>query len=1370
MRLLVLAHFTLLTTTVLSQVPYQHFEARHVHPVALTPDGNKLLAVNSPAARLSVFDATTMSLVAEIPVGLEPVTVRARTNDEAWVVNEVSDTVTVISLTSHSVIATLRVGDEPGDVVFTSGKAFVSCSRAGTIRVFDAATRADLGTITLTGDYPRALCVSHDGSKVYAAFLFSGNNTTILPRTQAPPQPPPSNPSLPPPPQTALIVPSQDSRITYDVLDHDVAEIDVASQTVTHYHSDLGTHLFALAMRPGTPELWVTNTESHNLIATEPALNGVFATNRLSRLTLGSGIDTFDLSAHAQPSGIVFEAAGGSAWICAFGSDRIARVNTSTGAVETSVDIRTGDPDSKFMRGPRGLALNEADGKLFVLNKLANTISVIDTATASVMAEVETGTHDPMPLEVKQGRGYLFDARLSGNGTVSCATCHLDADRDGLAWDLGNPAGSMVTTMGANEVIHDSRPRSRHSHPMKGPMVTQTLRDIGDGAPFHWRGDKPTIQSFNSTFENLMGGELQTAEDMDLLAAYIKSLTNHPNPNRNLDRTLPSTFGGGNPIRGRDLFNQHVNHCSLCHTLPRGSNNVLDLPHEAGRNQPIKNPSLRHVYQKQLFNPTPGGTSVSGFGMLMDGTGFQMPTVHPYVLDDLTTTADFADMKAFMLCFDTGVGKAVGHSVTVDSSNRTQAAVLADIALLEARDVAGDCDLIVRGKLAGVERDLLFASSAYKLDKAADGTLNRTALLNALSAGDSLTFLGVLPGLGGILSIDQDGDGALDGDEVSGSPVILQHPKDAISTPGGSVTFSVIVKGSGLTYAWRRNGSSFGAPNAASISVTASASGSYDVTVSNAQGSANSRVAALTVRSAPVITQQPTSKVVTPGTVGTIGVTASGAPLTYQWYKNGEVLIGATAATLVFNNAQNADTGTYTVRISNGAGSVMSLPATLDVPVPPVVHPLNLNDARVGENYSKQVTASNNPTRFSITGLPPGLSASTAGLITGRPTKSGPATVRVVASNAAGNSLAVEDEMEVFDLAAGTVGSYTGWIARHQGFNGGLGGSISVKVLANGTFTGTVQLGTTRHPISGSLQPSGITVDSTGSASITRLGQGLTVGFTVRPASKSLDGSVTDGSIHAHFSARQPGVFTTGLHTFAMLVKPAQRGDDSVPQGYSIGRYTVSSKGSASGTITLADGTKSTFSGPVEEGGLVSVFKLLYANSGSVLGSLGISPGISWYKKPQSSTSKTKSYKAGFPVLDLDVVCAPYSPPVGIVMGLQPGPGNARMSFFGGGAPSPATRLDLTTIELGTGSKVVAKIMAPNPGVVSLTVTPLNGGFDGSFLLLDADTTVVPNKPVTRIGRFTGVIVGNKGYAFYQLPELPPGIRVLSGSATLEGN
>ena len=127
-----------------------NWESPHVHPLELTPNGTRLLAINTPDARLEVFDTTGPRLVKlhDVPVGLDPVSVRARTNDEVRVVNHVSDSVSVISLSTANVIATFKTDDEPADVVFAGSpqRAFVSCSQVNTIQVFDFGAAPD-GTL-----------------------------------------------------------------------------------------------------------------------------------------------------------------------------------------------------------------------------------------------------------------------------------------------------------------------------------------------------------------------------------------------------------------------------------------------------------------------------------------------------------------------------------------------------------------------------------------------------------------------------------------------------------------------------------------------------------------------------------------------------------------------------------------------------------------------------------------------------------------------------------------------------------------------------------------------------------------------------------------------------------------------------------------------------------------------------------------------------------------------------------------------------------------------------------------------------------------------------------------------------------------------
>ncbi len=99
---------------------FVNWESPHVSPIDLTPDGSLLLAVNTADNRLEVFTVSVSGLVAlgSVPVGLDPVSVRARTNTEAWVVNHISDTVSIVDLVTMNVTGTLYPGDEPADVVF----------------------------------------------------------------------------------------------------------------------------------------------------------------------------------------------------------------------------------------------------------------------------------------------------------------------------------------------------------------------------------------------------------------------------------------------------------------------------------------------------------------------------------------------------------------------------------------------------------------------------------------------------------------------------------------------------------------------------------------------------------------------------------------------------------------------------------------------------------------------------------------------------------------------------------------------------------------------------------------------------------------------------------------------------------------------------------------------------------------------------------------------------------------------------------------------------------------------------------------------------------------------------------------------------
>jgi hypothetical protein len=114
---------------------------------------------------------------------------------------------------------------------------------------------------------------------------------------------------------------------------------------------------------------------------------------------------------------------------------------------------------------------------------------------------------------------------------------------------------------------------------------------------------------------------------------------------------------------------------------------------------------------------------------------------------------------------------------------------------------------------------------------------------------------------------------------------------------------------------------------------------------------------------APSITTQPANVSVTAGQPASFTVSASGtAPLQYQWQRNGGDIAGATAASYTLAAAALADNGaTFSVRVSNPAGSVTSTAATLSVGVavspPAITQAPQSQSVTVGQPATFSVTA-----------------------------------------------------------------------------------------------------------------------------------------------------------------------------------------------------------------------------------------------------------------------------------------------------------------------------------------------------------------------------------------------------------------------------
>jgi uncharacterized repeat protein (TIGR01451 family) len=181
-------------------------------------------------------------------------------------------------------------------------------------------------------------------------------------------------------------------------------------------------------------------------------------------------------------------------------------------------------------------------------------------------------------------------------------------------------------------------------------------------------------------------------------------------------------------------------------------------------------------------------------------------------------------------------------------------------------------------------------------------------------------------------------------------PAILQHPTSRVIAPGKTITFSVVALGDApLSYQWLFNTTNEIANATDSTlqitNVQAEVAGDYSVVVANGVGSVTSLVATLTLKQPPTILEQPASLSVTSGSPAAFTVLVGGdGPFGYSWFFNATNLIaGANDPTLTLLNTQISVAGTYTVLVTNDAGSVLSAPATLSIRLAPSIiqHPVN---------------------------------------------------------------------------------------------------------------------------------------------------------------------------------------------------------------------------------------------------------------------------------------------------------------------------------------------------------------------------------------------------------------------------------------------
>ncbi|MBL8879256.1 MAG: YncE family protein [Phycisphaerales bacterium] len=859
--------------------PYINFESPAVRPLALHAASNTLLAVNTPNNSLVVFNISSgvPVLEREYPVGLEPVAVAFApgAGRTAWVVNRISDSISVVDVHTGRVVDIIPTGDEPVNIMFNSaGTAAFIVLESGQLVAIDVATRSVISTLALPGNNPRAAAYDAGAQRVYVAALHSGNNTSVVGKTfraafidlNTPGNPTisfflptlffasffdqtaalfaaspllspwpdvPTNTSSAGPlverivpdattnsdwkqivdvfaddngnPDPAMmaafeqqvltlfnLMPANTFHIFDEVIrdaratqDNDVFVVDVSnpsSPALVKIIGGVGTTLSGIAVDPQSGNLLVTNKEPRNLDRLEPALNGraiqhqvvivsglAGPSQTITPVDLHASIPNFDDASQPNPAaqaGSLADAqeivttSSGEAFVAALGTGRIGRLRSATGEVTGRVDVG---------RGTRGLVVHAGLNRLFAFNRTEMSISTVDIGNDGMNVLATTAMFNPDTVIVRKGRDFLFSARHSNNFSMSCASCHPDGHLDHLAWDLGNPDGGMepappvigqpdFCTGGPGDV----------NHPLKGPMVTLSLRGLKNHESFHWRGDRPHFTDFNGAFASLVGGSQISDDDMAAFDAFIKTLHYPPPINRNRD----NSFAEAGASNGRQLF---INACDGCHQLahdgamnagcePPAPDVALDLNFLNGQLQEV--PQLRGIHKKfdsDLYD---------GFGLLHDGREERELNGHPiqtFLLEFFPgfSAQDRLDLIDFLEAYPTNVAPVVGWQIRTTAGGPNPPLPV-DLAVMFAQHEAAPsrCDVVAHVLISGAMRGFVMVSANQDPPMFQRDDDQLFTLAQVVSNAAPLTpavFTAVPPGSGRRIGIDQDNDGFSNG-------------------------------------------------------------------------------------------------------------------------------------------------------------------------------------------------------------------------------------------------------------------------------------------------------------------------------------------------------------------------------------------------------------------------------------------------------------------------------------------------------------------------------------------------------------------------------------------------------------------------------
>lgn len=485
-------------------------------PIAISADQQLVWVVNPRDDTVSVLRADTDTVLATIQTGDEPRSVALDPNNTyAYVANAADNSVTVIRILNGTIgrfaaliERTVRTGAEPWDIVISpDGKrVFVANSGQDTITVINAETRGLIGQINLRNSLcndpdrarryqPRGMAVTLANTQLYVTrFLSFAKDTGGRQGTDSGKEGGVCRIAI----NTASTsiadyVPSQLIKFAPAVTGFAVDSTgDGAADPTTAFPNQMQSLVLRgnkgfmpnIAASPTSPLRFNTSTQAFLTVMNNVGI-GVPGDGGSINLHLGARDPEAGKKRlfFANPWAIAFtnQAGAGNAYVVSAGSDLLVKLNVdASDAVSFTIDADTtryidlNDPlnpltaGSRAGKNPVGIAMLASGAKAYVTNFVSGNVSIVSTATDSVIKVVQTALVPPSGSQAEVlnvGAEMFFSSRgnfnrlpgqtvantnrLSSEGWQNCASCHFNGWTDGVVWQFGAGPRKSVSLAGS---------------------------------------------------------------------------------------------------------------------------------------------------------------------------------------------------------------------------------------------------------------------------------------------------------------------------------------------------------------------------------------------------------------------------------------------------------------------------------------------------------------------------------------------------------------------------------------------------------------------------------------------------------------------------------------------------------------------------------------------------------------------------------------------------------------------------------------------------------------------------------------------------------------------------------------------------------